>query len=242
MNSRPLRCSCCLVVQLSNEPSTCTCSPPWLPTRIPLTRTTCQLPIETWLCCADWHWTEQTLLGGQVVPPARQRTRKEPETVWLLPSSNTAAILGTTVQDEQNMTAPNPEALVRGWLHALPSSTAKQTLTWPGTAAGRHSLSYLHVISTGTSFGCAGQPAAPTNSVPRRCAELSWSWRTCACAMGSIATCGVYVRGEPGLTGGEPTRKLSAPSAGSSPCMLRLAWVFPCSCEHRYRAVGYGLN
>jgi hypothetical protein len=46
--------------------------------------------------------------------------------------------------------------------------------------------------------------------------------------MGSMGTWGVYVRGDPGLVGGEPTRNASEPSAVASPGVMRLAWVFPC--------------
>lgn len=56
---------------------------------------------------------------------------------------------------------------------------------------------HLHTMTTGTTFGCAGQPAAPTNSVAGRPIKSS------EVLSGAIATWGLKVSGEPGLRGGE---------------------------------------
>lgn len=60
-----------------------------------------------------------------------------------------------------------------------------------------------HMMTVGSSLGCAGQPATPLYSVLPALAAVS---------CGVIGSCGLYVSGEPGM-GGDPVRMPSSSGA-----------------------------
>lgn len=76
-----------------------------------------------------------------------------------------------------------------------------------------------HMMTVGSSLGCAGQPATPLYSPlcgPTPAAD-------CCGVMGS---CGLYVSGDPGM-GGEPIR-MESPCGASWSVVERLACALPC--------------
>ena len=132
VKSLPERCMGCRVVQLSNDPSTSTWLPPWLPT----------------------HHHQVALVNA--------------------PAAKTSGRV-------QVVTECNYDVCT-GW--QKPS----------------------HMMTVGSSLGCAGHPATPLYS------ELA---PLAAVSCGVIGSCGLYVSGEPGM-GGEPVRIASSSGASWS--------------------------